>query len=158
MELGRFVWGCPLNFFFYLSQDTETLKQSPTDTITQYAYNLMSHQTKIAQKCLDDRAGRYDSLPQLWYTGTVFLSTGTAFFHRYQFYKVVPLEKKNGTRFTSGEVVQLFILASNKARRHTFCIYVRWYIFFRDKNYHLFQICFPSFVQISLPVTELILC
>ncbi|KAF9800014.1 hypothetical protein SFRURICE_002852 [Spodoptera frugiperda] len=28
------------------SWDTETLKQSPTDTITQYAYNLMSHQTK----------------------------------------------------------------------------------------------------------------
>uniref|UniRef100_A0A2A4JY45 ZSWIM1/3 RNaseH-like domain-containing protein n=1 Tax=Heliothis virescens TaxID=7102 RepID=A0A2A4JY45_HELVI len=39
-------------------RDTETLKQSPTDTITQYAYNLMSHQTKLAQKCLDDRAGR----------------------------------------------------------------------------------------------------
>ncbi|XP_050559462.1 uncharacterized protein LOC118278781 isoform X2 [Spodoptera frugiperda] len=38
-------------------RDTETLKQSPTDTITQYAYNLMSHQTKLAQKCLDDRAG-----------------------------------------------------------------------------------------------------
>ncbi|XP_063543773.1 uncharacterized protein LOC134752125 isoform X3 [Cydia strobilella] len=43
-------------------RDTETLKQSPTDTITQYAYNLMSHQTKIAQKCLDDRAGRHSSV------------------------------------------------------------------------------------------------
>ncbi|CAH0730621.1 unnamed protein product, partial [Brenthis ino] len=42
-------------------RDTETLKQSPTDTITQYAYNLMNHQTKLAQKCLDDRIGRHSS-------------------------------------------------------------------------------------------------
>ncbi|KAI8426925.1 hypothetical protein MSG28_014595 [Choristoneura fumiferana] len=51
-------------------RDTETLKQSPTDTITQYAYNLMSHQTKIAQKCLDDRAGRRHSSVAICKYGT----------------------------------------------------------------------------------------
>ncbi|KAL4714804.1 hypothetical protein ACJJTC_002663 [Scirpophaga incertulas] len=45
------------NFAISRLRDTEALKQSPTDTITQYAYNLMSHQTKLAQKCLDDRSG-----------------------------------------------------------------------------------------------------
>ncbi|CAH2218245.1 jg1821, partial [Pararge aegeria aegeria] len=51
-------------------RDTETLKQSPTDTITQYAYNLMSHQTKLAQKCLDDRAGRRHSSAAICKYGT----------------------------------------------------------------------------------------
>ncbi|XP_026725479.1 uncharacterized protein LOC113492258 isoform X2 [Trichoplusia ni] len=51
-------------------RDTETLKQSPTDTITQYAYNLMSHQTKLAQKCLDDRAGRKHSSAAICKYGT----------------------------------------------------------------------------------------
>ncbi|CAH2101407.1 unnamed protein product [Euphydryas editha] len=51
-------------------RDTETLKQSPTDTITQYAYNLMSHQTKLAQKCLDDRAGRRHSSAAISKYGT----------------------------------------------------------------------------------------
>ncbi|XP_047039426.1 uncharacterized protein LOC124644221 isoform X1 [Helicoverpa zea] len=51
-------------------RDTENLKQSPTDTITQYAYNLMSHQTKLAQKCLDDRAGRKHSSAAISKYGT----------------------------------------------------------------------------------------
>lgn len=51
-------------------RDTETLKQSPTDTITQYAYNLMSHQTKLAQRCLDDRAGRRNSNSDICKYGT----------------------------------------------------------------------------------------
>ncbi|CAK1556030.1 unnamed protein product [Leptosia nina] len=51
-------------------RDTVTLKQSPTDTITQYAYNLMSHQTKLAQKCLDDRAGRRQSSAAICKYGT----------------------------------------------------------------------------------------
>ncbi|XP_050676585.1 uncharacterized protein LOC126973383 [Leptidea sinapis] len=51
-------------------RDTESLKQSPTDTITQYAYNLMSHQTKLAQKCLDDRAGRKHNISGIIKYGT----------------------------------------------------------------------------------------
>ncbi|CAB3232249.1 unnamed protein product [Arctia plantaginis] len=51
-------------------RETENLKQSPTDTITQYAYNLMSHQTKLAQKCLDDRAGRKHSSAAICKYGT----------------------------------------------------------------------------------------
>ncbi|XP_041988889.1 uncharacterized protein LOC121740291 [Aricia agestis] len=51
-------------------RDTETLKQSPTDTITQYAYNLMSHQTKLAQRSLDDRAGRRHSNAAICKYGT----------------------------------------------------------------------------------------
>ncbi|XP_045530284.1 uncharacterized protein LOC123717994 [Pieris brassicae] len=51
-------------------RDTETLKQSPTDTITQYAYNLMSHQTKLAQKCLDERGGRRHSNAAICKYGT----------------------------------------------------------------------------------------
>ncbi|XP_068625880.1 uncharacterized protein [Battus philenor] len=49
------------NFAIGRLRDMETLKQSPTDTITQYAYNLMSHQTKLAQRCLDDRSSRHSS-------------------------------------------------------------------------------------------------
>ncbi|CAG4958033.1 unnamed protein product [Colias eurytheme] len=51
-------------------RETESLKLSPTDTITQYAYNLMSHQTKLAQKCLDDRAGRRHSSAAICKYGT----------------------------------------------------------------------------------------
>lgn len=51
-------------------RETENLKQSPTDTITQYAYNLMSHQTKLAQKCLDDRVGRKHSSAAICKYGT----------------------------------------------------------------------------------------
>ncbi|GBP77355.1 hypothetical protein EVAR_54727_1 [Eumeta japonica] len=51
-------------------RDTESMKQSPTDTITQYAYNLMSHQTKLAQKCLDDRAGRRNGTAAICKYGT----------------------------------------------------------------------------------------
>ncbi|XP_053623249.1 uncharacterized protein LOC128682529 isoform X2 [Plodia interpunctella] len=58
------------NFALSRLRDTETLKQSPTDTITQYAYNLMSHQTKLAQKCLDDRAGRRHSSAAICKYGT----------------------------------------------------------------------------------------
>lgn len=58
------------NFAISRLRDTETLKQSPTDTITQYAYNLMSHQTKLAQKCLDDRAGRRHSSAAICKYGT----------------------------------------------------------------------------------------
>ncbi|KAJ0169834.1 hypothetical protein K1T71_014440 [Dendrolimus kikuchii] len=58
------------NFAINRLRDTETLKQSPTDTITQYAYNLMSHQTKLAQKCLDDRAGRRHSSAAICKYGT----------------------------------------------------------------------------------------
>ncbi|KAL0852804.1 hypothetical protein ABMA27_012609 [Loxostege sticticalis] len=58
------------NFAVSRLRDTETLKQSPTDTITQYAYNLMSHQTKLAQKCLDDRSGRRQSSQAICMYGT----------------------------------------------------------------------------------------
>ncbi|XP_030034288.1 uncharacterized protein LOC115450415 isoform X2 [Manduca sexta] len=58
------------NFALSRLRDTETLKQSPTDTITQYAYNLMSHQTKLAQRCLDDRAGRRHSSAAICKYGT----------------------------------------------------------------------------------------
>lgn len=51
-------------------RDTESQKQSPTDTITQYAYNLMSHQTKLAQKCLDDKVGRKHSSAAIAKYGT----------------------------------------------------------------------------------------
>lgn len=58
------------NFAISRLRDTEALKQSPTDTITQYAYNLMSHQTKLAQSCLDDRAGRRHSSAAICKYGT----------------------------------------------------------------------------------------
>ncbi|CAH2062386.1 unnamed protein product, partial [Iphiclides podalirius] len=51
-------------------RDMETMKQSPTDTITQYAYNLMSHQTKLAQRCLDDRTSRRHSSAAICKYGT----------------------------------------------------------------------------------------
>ncbi|XP_072941160.1 uncharacterized protein [Epargyreus clarus] len=58
------------NFAINRLRDTEALKQSPTDTITQYACNLMSHQTKLAQRCLDDRAGRRHSSAAICKYGT----------------------------------------------------------------------------------------
>ncbi|XP_061384921.1 uncharacterized protein LOC116776750 isoform X1 [Danaus plexippus] len=51
-------------------RDTESSKQSPTDTITQYAYNLMSHQTKLAQRSLDDRISRRQSSAAICKYGT----------------------------------------------------------------------------------------
>ncbi|KPJ15422.1 hypothetical protein RR48_01336 [Papilio machaon] len=58
------------NFALNRLREMESLKQSPTDTITQYAYNLMSHQTKLAQRCLDDRTSRRHSSAAICKYGT----------------------------------------------------------------------------------------
>ncbi|VVC99308.1 unnamed protein product [Leptidea sinapis] len=59
-----------VSLFFNVANQLEEERRMFALSKLRYAYNLMSHQTKLAQKCLDDRAGRKHNISGIIKYGT----------------------------------------------------------------------------------------